>query len=295
MPHNAKEKYIFVSFVDSSIGVYENVGQYSKRPFFIDKVNFFNPVSRILNTFSRDQLIISCKEKCVAFSNPQTLKQRFILQVEQSELNGLLWDPEKRILWTFGNDKRLRGWSVPATLFGTEGECRVLREWDKELIFDVMDPQSLTKYGSKGHFPESKEREKINGEVSGTNDLEENPSKRRNPDTPTRPIVGGKVFKEDAKPLIPEQTGEDNPLGGESDDEDSAAKKYGLVRNTRIGNLAVSNSENDSQEEKNPLGQSTKPKPKVNMSEGPSIKKEIPKKVEVDSETESDDDLTGWF
>ena len=318
--HDSKEKYIFASFPDSSIGVYENVGMYRKTPFFIHKVNFFNPVNKIVNTGLRDLLVIQTKRKCVAFSDPQNLKQKFIMQVEQNELNGVLWDPGRRVLWTFGNDKKLRGWEIPEKLFGSEGNCRLLFQWNKDKIFDVLDPKTLTEYVS-GDFSKN-ENLVVSSSLSENDSEEELPEKddQIKQVTPKSPFPPERNFKEDIQDIVApvfkknskkeQQEQKENQEDQEyeevvydSQDENSAAKKYGLVRINKIENLAVSNSENESLDE-NKIEESPKEivplKNEVVDSREENKKSKVLKPAQnsnkkVESESESDDDLTGWF
>jgi hypothetical protein len=266
----------------------------------------------VLNTFHKDQLIIQNKTKCIAFTSPQTLKQKFIIQVELSELNGFLWDADKRILWTYGNDKRLRGWNVPYELIGSEGKSRVLWEWDKEKIFDVLDPKTLNKYLNKKNTNQTNHIIKSESEEESENE-NESKSKPNQQTTQSNDSYDDfkppeRSFKEDIQSILPSKNKIKEVLGQpidqpplDSEDENSAAKKYGLVKNNRIGNLAVSNSENDSQDDGNPLKKRRR-SPNVKRVEKVEdcqqkgeIKVNEVKKGKEESESESDDDLTGWF
>ena len=299
LSHDYKEKYIFTSFSDSSIGIYENLSNFKKAPYFIDKIKFHNPVNKILNTFQKDNLIIGCKNTCVAFCNPQNLKSKFILHVENTELNGFLYDNKKQILWTFGNDKTLRAWEVSPVLFGKEGSRRIITEWNKDKIFDALDLKTITHYvkeSIKGGVDKLLKKDFSSSEedqLTGSEDEKEEEIKERKEVVPRE-----RSFKEDFKNIIPSFKNEpgkveENQQVYDSEDEDSAAKKYGLVRNTNIENLAVSNSENDSENEERKVVRKVK-KVVKDEEKGSSMNKQ---KVEdkVESETESDDDLTGWF
>jgi hypothetical protein len=305
LSHDFKEKYIFASFSDSSIGIYENVSHFKKALYFIDKVNFHNPVHQILNSFQKDNLIIGCKQNCVAFCNPQSLKSKFVLNVENTELNGFLFDSKKQILWTFGNDKTLRAWEISSNLFSKEGNKRLLSEWDKDKIFDALDLKTISHYTTqnlKGNIKKVEKENLISSNEDKFNDKSEESEESEDEIKESKNIIPQeRNFKEDIKNIIPnfkkDFVQEENE-GNDSEDENSAAKKYGLVKVNHIENLAVSNSENDSEEEGNRKeGRKVKRKKEKEKEEKEKENVSVKKKKEekVESETESDDDLTGWF
>ena len=303
---DAKQKYLFASFADGFLGIYENISHFQKKPYFIDKVAFNNPIGAILNTMDKDNLVIACKDTCVAFCAPHELKRQFILNVEEFKLAGMIFDAKKRILWTFGDDKHLRAWEIPQRLFGRDGEKRLLREWHKDKILDILNPKLVTSYvedtrefdrllddegtDSGSDIEEVRRQEQASSDEQAN---EEAPVAQEHKVLPKKPEKG---YWEDVEDLVPKQTAEEEEEEAEAVEEaddwennpNSAAKKYGLVKMPKIENLAVSNSENDSNDESQQQAR-TKARPKR------TVKKPESKPKVVESDTESDDDLTGWF
>jgi hypothetical protein len=299
LSHDFKEKYIFACFSDSSIGIYENVSNFKKALYFIDKINFFNPVNKIVNSYQKDNLMIGCKLNCVAFCNPQSMKTKFILHVENTELNGFILDSKKRIFWTYGNDKLLRGWEISENLFGNEGKRRILNEWHKDTIMDTLDLKTMNHYVSKKSHPV----EPDNFDDLKNKRFDDSDSEPEEISEVKDPIPQERSFKEDIKNIIPSFSKSQNKnvspqksIEYDSEDENSAAKKYGLVKISKLENLNVSNSENDSENEDNHHQQvKQKKREKKNISNQNNLQKKEKKEEKVESETESDDDLTGWF
>ena len=142
---SSKEKYLFAALDNKQMVIYENSSGYRSAPVFIASHNFNNPISSLQNSFNKENLMSIFGNKNIVFFNPKKVANRFVLNASSETLNGFILDQTDPVLWTYGNDKKVRLWILKPELFRDNEGKRFMKFWNKDKIFTVLDPEIIGK------------------------------------------------------------------------------------------------------------------------------------------------------